>query len=730
VPFGDIIILAKGKLKTFPNNTYFFEEFNDVCEYECQNNADKYLENVIALWMVEKIRHRDKDFGYRFDLKFTIVPITNEMGNNELNRKKSLEDRLRNQVKKTFILRDTDYPKYFQTFNPKALARRADSFDQRPNNLMQVYNVMPNSYSVPDRLNIGEFYKKPIQKPPPSNGFYIPNINHRYPIRFPDSREGANSRHPSYNRFKYVRDEEKQEAHNVLNIVDHRGAIDLSNKSPLSHQPSQPLQNLNPQTKPLPGRSTTGLYLSQPAIAFPLIVPQMPMSILQVAPYTIPFQLQVSTPNSNQILYTAPHHNQDVTTFRYPSPPAYLNQQQIPQFQYLPKINQSKEFRESEKIKPQVSFSQPDPIYYSSTTEKPIQPTQYTPKLSNYVTASSIQINSYDNNDFRPIISPYSKNKKFARPELKSTINDKPLKPTISSSNSISNSNSSIKIIERNRNVTSERKEKPNKLISSIPTTTTDFPPNHDNDYTNYYDIVATRKPSIAKRTTTEKPILKWLPKKYRNKTLTATTTSTTQAPTTSANVETTINQSKSSFVYPTTKASHTSHVFRGKNRFYNSRRNFTNSSVNQNTTISPHTPLKVWKRKLTTTLLPIITTTQQTPSSIVASTTIIPTFVTSSYEINEPVTLQSYSTSVSLEANEKKIDTTQASFELIKANIDTIKSNSSNINIYKASDSSDQDNDGRAEEKIDEIASSILEQANNKSFVDINSNNNEKKSS
>ena len=114
----------------------------------------------------------------------------------------------------------------------------------------------------------------------------------------------------------------------------------------------------------------------------------------------------------------------------------------------------------------------------------------------------------------------------------------------------------------------------------------------------------------------------------------------------------------------------------------------------------------KQFKRKLslTTTLLPITT---QSPINAEA-TTIFPTHsVTSFYETKEPIISQSYSTSVSLQVDDK-VDTT-ASYELLPASVETINSNSTNIKIYRASEDVDV-NDDRL--NIDEIASTILKHA------------------
>ncbi|KAG5673963.1 hypothetical protein PVAND_003959 [Polypedilum vanderplanki] len=770
--FGDIVIIAKGKLKKFENDTLLFEEIHDVCEFECQNNAEKYLENVTALWMVERIRHRDNLREYRYDLRFTIVPIEK----NGPNRSKNLEERLRNQLKKTYILRDTDYPKYFQHIAPKAI-RRVDHLDRNmhtimhPNHFMHIsFPQTPKHYQSAERLNIGEYMKKPfsMHKSPPMSTYYIPNVNNRYPIRFPDSRE-THKNNPY--RVQPIREEEKQEtAQSVLNTVDHRGAVELNGKQ------KQIAKNINAQNKPQPSSTPSNIFVPQPAIALPIIVPQMPMGIVHVAPYTIPLHLQLSTP-SNQILYSQPP---DITTFRYPyglinnnqqsiQQQSQQQQQYIPAFQYIPtsEISNNKtnvninnfaptKFKESEQIHKGQSFSLPDPIYHPTTTEKFIKSTQYTPKVNNYATAASIQINSYENSgDFLPINPPHhhiSKSKKTHESKHSTTEKSK-----------FSN-NKNYESTNRNRQNVKERVSRPitttpspptfptiqttsyltstsftkSSTNTSTPTTSlaphTEFQRNHQFHETNYENIAVTR-PSVTKRTT-EKPFLKWLPKKHRNKTFSSVTSYTaypiknitklTTAPSnslavTSSSIEASSTASSQSNIHPTIKAFTHVQVFRGRNRFYNNRRNSsTPSSVTteKSTTAAVlsstimNQALKLLKRKATTTTIPI--TTEQPVTTTESS--FMTTYVTSpsllSYdETNEPI---SYSTAISMEEDNEgeRRETTIASssYELIPAGVEAIDTKSSNIQLYKASVLPEINGVDEIEKlKIDEIATSII---------------------
>lgn len=143
---------------------------------------------------------------------------------------------------------------------------------------------------------------------------------------------------------------------------------------------------------------------------------------------------------------------------------------------------------------------------------------------------------------------------------------------------------------------------------------------------TKSYDIVATR-PTIN-----ESPVLKWYPKKHRNKTLTATTPPPVETTPIIRN-------------YSSTR----SLLFRGRNRFLLSNelrrenffRNLTTATENPTTVLSSK-----WKA---------------------ITTKLIPTYETSTRE------------------NENESTSPMAFVELIPANVEELKSNSSNLEIYKA---------------------------------------------
>lgn len=658
--FGDIAVLAKGKLKKNSDKSFSFEQINDRCDEHCQTNADKYLENVTALWMVERIRHRDESgTSHRYDLKFTIVPIYNDQ-RQQIDHN-ILENRLKNHMKRTFILRDSDYPNYFQP----NLNRRTDLFSNGfersissfmnidPNSLMQNLlglNLSPKhkTQQKDNRLNKGEFYMAPkIQN---SRTHFHPTVNGHADqhVRFPDSREMTINR-PPMNHYR-----PQPEIYNKPNTIDYRGANDNVFVGSSDHQ-----------------------QMHQP-IAVPVYTIPVDMPIIQIGQTpgyyqsAFPFQIQLSTP-ANQQLYPQP----DITTFRYHQPQliGLSNHPTTPLFnQYVPlnliPSNKSKPFHESERHTMNY-YSQPDPVYHhhhhqhqQSTTEAPIQPSTYSPRFNNYAnvlrpqletpvmsTASSIQVNTLDDNEFQPVTPSYDV-RRFNHFRMRSSTTAKP------------DSISSQLVDIDGGDIT-------------IPYVTLP-PPRATSDKFNEvsYTVVADRPKSTSHKflneKPSEKPVLKWLPKKQRNKLNSSSTASTIAQPSfvpTIIPIEATTE--------PATKS--TTHIFRGRNRF-----NRRNSSSSGNVRASGVSPTKIVRKKTSTSAMP--STIASTSSPFTTMQTVFPTYITPQ-TTDEPIT--SLSTSISLEVNGERIfddSTTTAGYELISAGVESIDTNTTNVKLFKAS--------------------------------------------
>lgn len=688
-------MLAKGKLKKNANKTFSFEQINDRCDEKCQSDANKYLENVTALWMVERIRHRDVA-GNRYDLKFTIVPIYNdELHQHDHN---ALEDRLRSHMKRSFILRDSDYPNFFQSSGsnrrmemfPTEFERSMSSF-MNPNNLMQkIFGLNPTKQkqkiqSKDSRLNTGEFYMSPkILNVPTKPNFHLarknrakqPQIDHR--VRFPDSQESSLHK-TSLNIFRPI-----PEIYKNQNIIDYRGANDNVFVGSNDHQ----LTQLRHQAVNVP------LY-TMPVEMGPLI------QIAQTSYGLFPVQIQSSTPENQQPVIF--HQQQpDVTTFRYhPQLIGLSNPQQPHQIfnPYVPvnlaPVNKSQQFHESERHT-MTYYSEPDPVYHlhhqqqQSTTEAPIHPSTYSPRF-NYAnlvrpqletpisTASSNRVNTFDDNDdFQPITPPYDVRKynQFKNFIKGSTTTTKP-DPT---------TKAEVKFEDTyDANVT---------VATSYITPTTIVDPTSDKANEVNYQIVMGRPKSSSYQfdeKSTEKAVLKWIPKKHRNKLINATSTSTpppSQFIPTLPSIDTTTQQS--------TRL--TTHIYRGRNRF--NKRNSSSTNVKA-ATISPQITTKILRKKIS-----IATTISSTPTPIATTASVFPTYITPSHSTDEPITSQSFSTSISFEVNGEKVfdETTTPGYELVSAGVESIDTNTTNVKLFKAS---------VVPEKFDDLTVSILNHAN-----------------
>lgn len=139
--------------------------------------------------------------GYRYDLRFTIIPIDKILKKKERN--------LRDLRKRVFILRDIDYPEYFSShLSLKQLKMRLDNF---------LIPHTPMIFNRASSLNFGEYQKGP--KPFSMMKHHHHQNFNRFPIRFPDSQEVL----PSPKNVKHMTSEALHETHEMYPL-DHRGA--------------------------------------------------------------------------------------------------------------------------------------------------------------------------------------------------------------------------------------------------------------------------------------------------------------------------------------------------------------------------------------------------------------------------------------------------------------------------------------------------------------------------
>lgn len=75
-PFGDIAILARGQLYATREGFQFVQDVENHCN-NCKRQWKPYgHERLLALWTVKRLRHRDNYRGHRYEMEYTISPMS------------------------------------------------------------------------------------------------------------------------------------------------------------------------------------------------------------------------------------------------------------------------------------------------------------------------------------------------------------------------------------------------------------------------------------------------------------------------------------------------------------------------------------------------------------------------------------------------------------------------------------------------------------------------------
>ena len=189
--FGDIVLLAEGRLESMSNGSYRFVE--GECDYECARES-----NIIALWHVQKIRHRDTaDSKYHYEMKFSVSPITTKAPTETIVRggpnKRTIMEEHKNNVQ-TFIQTQDDYPQSFE----KIISSNDEDFSKRrydaARNFRQVNKHSPVQQvtPIPQSTFLRGIYRNPPPPPKPqlqqqaqhhiTHGHNIPPYLHQHQI--------------------------------------------------------------------------------------------------------------------------------------------------------------------------------------------------------------------------------------------------------------------------------------------------------------------------------------------------------------------------------------------------------------------------------------------------------------------------------------------------------------------------------------------------------------------
>ncbi|XP_073829506.1 uncharacterized protein [Musca autumnalis] len=133
--FGDIVTLAQGRLESLANGTYRFVEGN--CDYACAREN-----KMVATWHVQKIRHRDIDRKFHYEIKFSVSPMTGATPSETVVRggpnKRTAIDSNNGQHHQhklnniqTFIQKEDDYPHSFSKLKSATYEQDDDFVDRR-----------------------------------------------------------------------------------------------------------------------------------------------------------------------------------------------------------------------------------------------------------------------------------------------------------------------------------------------------------------------------------------------------------------------------------------------------------------------------------------------------------------------------------------------------------------------------------------------------------------------
>lgn len=797
--------MARGKLERAPSGELFLVQTDTSnCDRLCHDDIDRLKSqdrktNVTALWLVEKIRHRDEARGHRYEIRITIIPVGGEGENDDI---EGISDRERNRRsgkkmhynnRRSFILRDADYPRYFIqtnsiTSSPPAL-KRATTVDRSVFDFTDLYrpqNQMTINYTP--ELNLGEYYVKPTtdmlppktqsytSRPRYSTQLFSPNFNHYTPegtnnFRFPDNHnnngfsnkiltEISNFNHGA--NFNHILPEQPA----VTTHLHHHYYLDkykrplikvsaYENEEEFKHPPPpipthKYYNNLRIETPGLESYKTEGhistqnLYQHRPIYKIPKVeynnyqTPQVFTNQIPIppdvgsqiySPHTVPYQ-EVSEQ----------YHKTPVTTAQYTQtlqvPPfagitnhrplvKYVTQEITPGYKIIQKSRPiitppptSSPFKESEQLE-NTKYSDPDPLYH---------PNGINPTIVSYGTASGGD--NLDDDSFKHSL-PMPQQQTEPIPTTHNYIIPETAQDEDSHNYDYENSdNDRIHLHIRDQSST-HRPPSGNKYPDSI---NAQLPPPHPNDDTEIPYVETSviteksvsppliivpaisaatketitnqtkskhrsRSPTLRKSrttTTTEKPVLKWTPKRSRVKNASPATAAT---------------RNKSTKIYSSKIPQ------------------FDSSRVEQLITVSP--------------------LTDETPqSSTTSTTTTQPTYIEHlpknrirNYESQKrhdqsnsetqitgqkqlPHTEKSQTSSVSIKfANkrQKLFDAKQrpqlklrsSKYEMIKADIQALKTNSTGMQLYRATASDDgienrELNDG----ELDPIAQSILNHA------------------
>lgn len=149
--------------------------------------------NVTAFWIVHKIRHRDEQRSFRYELKITVKRVQHQRSDG----KRDLNHNIVNS--RSFLLRDDDYPEFFAEASTKHDVKLMDK---------RIFNTVYDNSEVPFRLS---YRSKVLASYPPfdSNNnlnigeYFSPTTNslQSKPSNIVQQQEYAQAPKPSIEKF-------------------------------------------------------------------------------------------------------------------------------------------------------------------------------------------------------------------------------------------------------------------------------------------------------------------------------------------------------------------------------------------------------------------------------------------------------------------------------------------------------------------------------------------------
>lgn len=613
--FGDIVSLARGRLETDGNNKFFFIEMdrNECKKLNCSLN-DNVAKNITTFWLVEKVRHRDEKYGHRYELRITIFPIKKL----RLDSKRETSSTVNEARRRSFLVREQDYPKYFdETMKPngKIQKRFFDLMGSLSEHPYEEYRIpftldgYQNRY--PEELNTGEYYSQSkrngeqlyqrptvttnsygghhIKFPDPSaatnefleatrnypgNPFTSTHLHHHYYLNrnnIPLIKATGYEKETVYENLS--EDYRQQDRVRNPQIDEISTQIQQQSDQRQSSKEHQQEPNAAPQNNAIPTAIGAGynFYTEQPRHVYDVsdssglifanhqnfqtpysLSDQLPAppshlnQFYQQTPYSYPLQLQVVTPPQQYLTNT--HENAPITATPYNL--GHVQQYPIEQFrpiidfparfnrQQFPIQNNDVNGNFNQQFEPN-RYSEPDPIYHGENIPLPPYTRQvgFDPviDIGNHHQQQPTQNPDQNQNQIQT-------NMKLEHQTLKTVNGGYEIGPSKSEKRpERQRVNVHTEVAQQKGDRNENQTKYPDSINAQLP------PPEQDDDLTVPYvessvvtqtSIQSTSAESIdysrhsgyekprrvrprgyyGPRTTTEKPILKWMPKRTKPK--------------------------------------------------------------------------------------------------------------------------------------------------------------------------------------------------------------------